>query len=285
MGNPWTERRVLCYAHQGGAKEAPSSTLYALRQAVAGGADAIELDVHSTSDGHLVVCHDPTLDRTTDGAGPISAHTLAEVRKLDNAYWYVPGEDVVAGLPADRYPLRGRAPADPELGVATVEEVLDAFPDVILNFDIKQTAPAVEPYEERLAGTLRSAGRTEGVIVASFDDRATDAFSAHAPEIATSPGFSGVADFVRAVQTGDEPPDRLRGYAALQVPAYFGDTQVVDERFVAVAHGIGLAVHVWTIDDPTEMRRLVGLDVDGIMTDFPSVLAGVLAEEGRTWRP
>ncbi len=285
MANPWTERRVLCYAHQGGAKEGPSSTLYALRQAIAGGADAIELDVHATSDGHLVVCHDSTLDRTTNGAGPISAHTLAEVRALDNAYWYVPGEDVIAGLPADHYPLRGRAPDDPELRVATVEEVLEAFPDVFLNFDVKQTAPEVEPYEERLASVLREAGRTDDVIVASFDDHATDAFRQHAPEIGTSPGFGGVAEFVRAVHAGEGPPERLGVYAALQVPAYFMDTQIVDERFVTAAHAMGLVVHVWTIDEPGEMRRLLGLDVDGIMTDFPSVLVGVLAETGRAWRP
>ncbi len=285
MANPWPDRRVLCYAHQGGAKEGPSSTLYSLRQAIAGGADAIELDVHATSDGHLVVCHDATLERTTDGAGPIFQHTLAELRELDNAYWYVPGEDVVAGLPADHYPLRGRAPKDLELGVATVEEVLEACPDVFLNFDIKQTAPEVEPYEERLAHVLREAGRTDEVIVASFDDRATDAFRQHAPEIGTSPGFAGVAEFVRAVHAGQDPPEHLRRYVALQVPAKFMDTEIVDERFVTTAHAMGLAVHVWTVDDPAEVRRLLGLDVDGIMTDFPSMLVGVLAETGLSWRP
>jgi glycerophosphoryl diester phosphodiesterase len=285
MANPWTARRVLAYAHQGGAREGPSSTLYALRQAVARGCHALELDVHCTSDGHLVVCHDQTLDRTTDGAGPIAAHTLVEVRELDNAYWYVPGRDVVTGLPADHYPLRGRAPADRELCVATVQEVLEAFPRTFLNFDIKQTAPAVEPYEERLAKLLRQAGRAGDVIVASFDDRATDAFRSHAPEIGTSPGMAGVAEFVQAVRSGEAPPEHMRRYAALQVPAYFQDTPVVDEQLVTAAHRLDLAVHVWTVDEPEEVHRLLALDVDGIMTDLPSVLVGVLAESGRSWRP
>jgi glycerophosphoryl diester phosphodiesterase len=283
MANPWLERRVLCYAHQGGAKESPSSTLLALRTALAAGATALELDVHATSDGELVVCHDPTLERTTNGAGPIAGHTLAEVRALDNAYWFVPGEDTVEGLPADHYPLRGRAPADRELGVATLDEVLEAFPGVFLNLDIKQTAPEVDPYEQQLAEKLVAAGRTDDVIVASFDDRATDAFRAHAPGIGTSPGFAGVAEMVRAVHGRERPPESLLRYVALQVPARFMDTVIVDERFVGVAHEEGLAVHVWTVDEAPEMERLLALGVDGIMSDFPSVLAGVLAERGAAW--
>lgn len=285
MANPWLERRVLCYAHQGGAKEAPSSTLYALHKAVAAGATALELDVHATLDGHLVVCHDPTLDRTTNAHGPIAEHSLAEVRGLDNAYWFVPGEDAVVGLPEDRYPLRGRAPADPELGVATLDEVLEAFPDVPLNLDVKRTAPDVEPYEEALAEALERAGRTDDVIVASFHDSATDAFAKLAPHVGISAGMSAVAEIVRAVQAGDPPPETIRRYAALQVPARFMDTVIVDERFVEVAHAEGVAVHVWTIDEADEMERLCDLGVDGIISDFPSVLAEVLAERGVAWRP
>src|SRR5687768_9453981 len=92
--NPWLERRVLNWAHQGGAKEAPSSTLFALRQAVANGADALELDVHMTKDGVLVVCHDATVDRTTNATGAIAELTLDDVKRLDNAYWFVPGSVV-----------------------------------------------------------------------------------------------------------------------------------------------------------------------------------------------
>lgn len=261
MTNPWLGRRPLNYAHQGGAKEAPSSTLYAMRQAVAAGAHAIELDVHATADGEVVVCHDATVDATTDGSGRIADLTLAQLRELDNA----------AAWPD----LAGRAPADRAFGVATVAEVLTEFPDVFLNFDIKQTAPTVEPYEARLAEVLREFGRADDVIVASFLDEATDRFAAVAPEIGTSTGTMATAQFWKAVQEGAAPPEMR--HVALQVPASFQDTVIVDRRFVDIAHESGYAVHVWTIDDGDEMDRLLDLGVDGIITDRPSVLSERLA--------
>lgn len=276
MTNPWMGRRVLNYAHQGGAREAPSSTLFAMRQALAAGANAIELDVHATADDELVVCHDATVDRTTNRGGAIADLSLAELRELDNAYWFVPGEVVAPGCDAAEYVHRGKAPADHEFGLATLREVLEAFPGVFLNLDIKQTAPDVKPYEASLAALLREYGRAEDVIVASFLDNATEAFSEVAPEISTSYGTLGTAQFWRCVQDGAAPPPT--SYAALQVPPAFGDRVVVDERFVEVAHANDIAVHVWTIDDAPEMERLLALGVDGIMTDCPSVLARVLSK-------
>ena len=123
--NPWLERRVIAYAHQGGAKEAPSSTLYAMRRALVNGATGLELDVHATSDGQLVVCHDSTLGRTTNATGEIAGLALDEVRRRDNAYWFVPGEGATRGRPVGDYALRGRAPDDRELCVATLSEVIE----------------------------------------------------------------------------------------------------------------------------------------------------------------
>ncbi|HVT75643.1 MAG TPA: glycerophosphodiester phosphodiesterase [Acidimicrobiales bacterium] len=276
--NPWLERRVLNYAHQGGAREAPSSTLFALRQAVAGGADALELDVHATADGAVVVCHDATVDRTTPASGAIAQMTYDELRRLDNAHWWVPGEVVADDRAEHEYVHRGKAAADASFGIATLREVLEEFPGVFLNLDIKQTAPAVEPYEHRVADLLREFDRTDDVIVASFDDRATDAFSAIAPEIHTSCGTVLTTAIWQAVQ--DDAPLPATHHRALQVPATFGDIVVVDERFVDRAHDHGLAVHVWTIDEPDEMERLVDLGVDGVMTDRPSVLEAVLQRRG-----
>src|SRR5262245_18355643 len=130
MTNRWVGRRVLNYAHQGGAREAPSSTLFAMRQAVAGGADALELDVHATADGELVVCHDATVDRTTSASGAIADLTLAALGDIDIAYWFVPGEVVAPGRADAEYVHRGKAPADHEFGLATLREVLEAFPGV-----------------------------------------------------------------------------------------------------------------------------------------------------------
>lgn len=276
--NPWLERRILNWAHQGGAKEAPSSTLFAMREAVSAGADALELDVHMSADGVLMVCHDATVDRTTNGRGPIASLTLAEVQALDNAYWWVPGSVVDHAATPAEYPLRGRAPEDVDLRVPTLEEVLDAFPDVFLNFDIKQTSPAVAPYEAPLADALRRYDRAGSVIVASFLDVATDRFREIAPEIETSLGTEGTATFYRAVRAGEQPP--ATPCVALQVPRTFGDIVVVDEAFVTAAHGAGLAVHVWTIDDEDEMACLVDLGVDAIMTDRPTALEAVLQARG-----
>lgn len=276
MDNPWISRRVLNYAHQGGAREAPSSTMYAMRRAVAGaGAHGIELDVHATLDRHLVVCHDPTVDRTTNGSGRIADLTLAEVQSLDNAYWWVPGTVVDHDSPDADYTLRGRAPDHPDLRIPTLVEVLEAFPDTFLNLDIKLTAPDVEPYEELLAQALGDFGRTDDVIVASFLDHAVAAFSAHAPDVSTAAGTGDTAAFFLAVRGGSPPPPTR--HHALQVPAELYGQTVVDEAFVVAAHAHGLAVHVWTIDEEDEMRRLIDLGVDAIMTDRPSAMAEVLA--------
>ena len=276
--NPWLERRVLNWAHQGGAREGPSSTLWAMRQAAEAGAHAIELDVHATKDGQIVVCHDPTVDRTTEAQGAIAGLTLEEVQSLDNAYWWVPGEVAAQGRDDGDYPLRGRAPADRSLRIPTLHEVLEEFPDVFLNFDIKQTGPVVKPYEEEVARVLREHGRSDDVIVASFLDDATDTFSRIAPDACISFGMNGTRDFYTAVRDGLSPPDTP--HVALQVPPRAGEIELVTAGFVQAAHDAGVAVHVWTIDDPDEMRRLVALGVDGIMTDRPSVLAGVLDETG-----
>jgi glycerophosphoryl diester phosphodiesterase len=281
VGIPWLQRRVLAYAHRGGAREAPSNTILAMRRALAVGATALEMDVHPTVDGHLVVCHDPTVDRTTNGSGAISSLTLAEIQALDAAYWFVPGDEVAPGRPPEDYPLRGRAPEDVELRIPTLGEVLEAFPEALLNIDIKQTAPNVEPYEEALALMLIDHGRADDVIVTSFQDAALVAFSAAAPDIATAAGILAVAGFWQAVQDGVPSPPMT--HAAIQVPTNFEGATVVDERFVRSAHAAGAAVHVWTIDERSEMERLVGLGVDGIMSDLPSVLVPTLAELDVAW--
>ncbi len=249
--NPWLERRIVAYAHQGGAWERPSSTLAAIAHALDAGATGIELDVHATSDGELVVCHDTTVDRTTEATGKIADHTLAELRALDNAYWFIPGADVTPDRPPPDYPYRGRAPGDRDYGIATLREILERFPGVVLNLDIKQTAPAVAPYEATLAALLAEFGRVNDVIVASFLDLATERFAVLAPQVATSAGTIATATFWRAVHEGQEPP--TLSAKALQVPERQGDLVVVDELFVKAAHARGLAVHVWTINDPQAM--------------------------------
>ena len=277
----WLQRRVLNFAHQGGSFEGPSSTLAAIEQALERGATAIELDVHATKDRQLVVCHDETVDRTTNHRGAICDFTLAELREMDNAYWFIPGDTVTPGRPDGDYPLRGRAPTDRRLGIATVEEIATTFPGVFLNFDIKQTAPEVEPYEQLLADTLRRLGREDSVIVSSFHDQAIADFRAVAPEFSTGAATNETAAFFFSLG-GDDPV--VPPVQAFQVPDSFEGIEVVTERFVEVAHAHGIAVHVWTINDEADMKSLLDKGVDGVITDRPSVLTGVLAARGLAWK-
>lgn len=280
-GGAWLERRVIAFAHQGGAWEGPSSTLFTMRRAVAAGAQAIELDVHATLDGALVVCHDATVDRTTNGTGAIAELTLAEVKALDSAYWFIGGADVTVDRPAAEYPYRGRAPGDNEFTIATLEEVLEAFPGVILNLDIKQSAPVVAPYEKTVADLLAKYGRSDDVIVASFDDAVTETFRGLAPGVPTSAGTATTAEFWRAVGQGEQP--RAMEAVAFQVPESYGDITIVDRRFVEAAHDMGAAVHVWTVNDTESMERLLDLGVDGIISDVPTELVALLVARGVSW--
>ncbi len=255
--------------------------MFALTRALAAGATGIELDVHATRDGELVVCHDATVDRTTPATGNIASFTLAELRQLDFSHWFIPGADVTPDRPEGDYPYRGRAPDDPRFGIATLREVLERFPDVVLNLDIKQTAPTVTPYEASLANLLREFERRDDVIVASFLDPATDAFRTFAPEVPTSAGTIATAEFWRAVHDGTPLPDSP--VVAYQVPERMGELVVVDEAFVEAAHGRGKAVHVWTVNETAAMERLVGLGVDGIISDVPTVLVKVLRDANVAW--
>ncbi|HET8990193.1 MAG TPA: glycerophosphodiester phosphodiesterase [Acidimicrobiales bacterium] len=276
----WLERRVIAFAHQGGSFEGPSSTLWAMARALAAGASALELDVHATRDRQLVVSHDATVDRTTSGAGAIGDLTLAELRELDHAYWWIEGADVTPGREPAAYPLRGRAPADRRLGVATLGEVLEAFPGVLLNLDIKATDPEVEPYEELLAETLVAHRAGARVIVASFHDRALERFRQRAPEVATSAGTDEATAFYRAHLAGEVG---AWPFVALQVPPRVGGIEVVTPAFVDAAHRAGVAVHVWTLNERPAMEAALAAGVDGVISDRPTVLAALLAERAVAW--
>jgi glycerophosphoryl diester phosphodiesterase len=199
---------------------------------------------------------------------------------MDNAYWWIEGDIATPGRAASEYGLRGRAASDRRFGVATLEEVATAFPGVLLNLDIKRSTPDVEPYEALLYDQLRALAITESVIVASFHDEAIQRFRALAPGVATSAATEETATFYFSHL--DEHPI-VPPVCALQVPATFGDVDVVTEDFVEAAHRCDLAVHVWTINDVEEMSRLLDLGVDGLISDRPTPLATLLAERDCAW--
>ncbi|MGH2755881.1 MAG: glycerophosphodiester phosphodiesterase [Actinomycetota bacterium] len=286
--NPWLERRILNIAHQGGEIEAPSNTLFAFKTAVEKGSEVLELDVHATADRELVVLHDATVDRTTNGTGAVDEMTLEEIKKLDAAHWFVPDCGTCHDEPASAYAYRGFATGATKIRgklkkqfvpndftIPTLREVLETFPDMLINIEIKATAPDTVPYEQDLAALLAEFGRTDDTIVVSFLDNAVEAFKLFAPDVNTATGTAETGLFWASTQ-GPAPGAPNPRHQALQVPIVFNGITVVTPEFVEEAHQNGLAVHVWTINDRTEMEWLIEIGVDGIMTDRPTLLEEVL---------
>jgi glycerophosphoryl diester phosphodiesterase len=246
----------LPFAHRGGSRRFPENTRASFEGAMALGFRHIETDVHLSADGHLVVFHDSTVDRTTDGQGAVASMTLAELRKLDVGYRFSPGDG--------SFPYRGRG-----LSVMTLEEAFLISPDLYFNVEMKGSAL---PVVDALNAFISAHGVRDRVLAAAADDRLTKRFRAICGErVPTSPGAAGIARFWAAARVGAHRRFRFP-FQALQVPIHHGVLQVVTPEFVEAAHEVGIAVHVWTIDDPTQMRWLRELDVDGIMTDCPEVL-------------
>jgi glycerophosphoryl diester phosphodiesterase len=288
--NPWLERRILNIAHQGGEIEAPSNTLFAFKTSLEKGSDVLELDVHATSDRELVVLHDATVDRTTNGTGAVDEMTLEEIKKLDAAHWFVPDCGTCHDEDNSAYAYRGFATGERKIPkkmkrfspndftVPSLREVLETFPETLINIEIKATAPDTMPYEQELADLLAEFGRTDDTIVVSFLDPAVEAFKFHAPNVNTATG-TGEAGAFWATTQGPAPGAPNPRHQALQVPITFNGITVVTQEFVDEAHANGLAVHVWTINDRAEMEWLIGIGVDGIMSDRPTLLEKVLAEK------
>lgn len=283
--NAWWHRRVLHIAHAGGECEAPTNTLYAFKTALARGADMLEFDVNSSADGVPVVIHDATVDRVTNGSGRVDAMTLAELKLLDKAYDYTPHAGEGCGDEAPGvHPLRGVATGDvppPEgfeagdFRIATVREVLETFPDVLMSIEIKGSPPGALATAEALAALLREFGRSDDVLVASFDDAVIDHFKAHAPEVHTTPGTEGVAAFLFGIP--------LPEHQALQVPPSFGGVVIASPGFVAYFHSQGMPVYVF-LEEGTEFEsvydELIDAGVDGIITGRPSAFEARLRERG-----
>jgi glycerophosphoryl diester phosphodiesterase len=238
----------LAFAHRGGAAQGDENTTTAFARAIDLGYRYVETDVHATADGVVVVFHDPTLRRITGEPGRI-----ADLRWADLASVRV-----------------GGAAAVPRL-----DEVLDAWPQVRFNIDVKADG-GVEP----TVATVARAGAADRVLLASFSDARLARMRALTEgRVATSLGMRGVARLRMASLTGRRlvlPPCVV----AAQVPVRYGRVPVVDRRLLAYAHRLGLQVHVWTIDEPAEMHELLDLGVDGIMTDHVGVLRDVYRSRG-----
>ncbi len=247
---------VIAHADDTGQGLWPGSTMLFLEESAALEVDVLELDVHSTQDGHLVVMHDETVDRTTDGSGQISEMTLEAIKSLEVGGNWTQDD-------GQTYPYRGAG-----LQVPTLEEVFQQFPDYPMNIEIKQETPSIA---QPLCDLLRKYGMEEKVIVPSFSDSALAEFRETCPEVATAASSSEVRNFVLLnfiLLSNLLSPQ----YEAFQVPQSSSNIPVVIPSFVNTAHDRNLQVHVWTVNAPDDMQRLADMGVDGIMTDRPDLL-------------
>ena len=234
--------------HRGAPVRLPENSLAAFRAALEAGAGGIELDVRITRDGHPVVMHDATVDRTTDGFGTVAGMTLEAVRRLG-----------VVGS--------GEA-------VPTLREVFEEFPGASVNIDIKDWY--LPGAEKVVLNVLRETGVADRVLIASAEHRVLRRFRrASGGEFDTGASRREIAVFYAL--------SRLRlqrlirpAYAALQVPVVYGPLRILTPRFVRAAHSMGVRVDVWTINEADQMREVLDLGADTIMTDRPEELAGVL---------
>jgi glycerophosphoryl diester phosphodiesterase len=252
--------KVLLMAHRGGEGEWPSNTIYAFQQAAALGADVLELDIHTSKDGVLMVRHDPFVESTSDGRGYICELTLAEIKRLDAGYTWT-------GDGGQSFPFRGLG-----ITIPTLEEVLQAFPAVRLNIDIKPEDPAVVA---AFVALLRKYDKIPQVMVGSFHDRQLRLFRRMCPEAETAAGVRETLGLFLLNKIGLGALYRAKAQA-FQIPECYGWLRVVTPGFIRAAHAHGMQVHVWTVDEEQDMRRLIDWGVDGIITDYPGRLREVL---------
>jgi len=251
------------FAHRGGAALRPENTLLAFDHGMSLGADGLEFDVHLSRDGTVVVHHDTTLERTTNGHGPIAALTADELARLDAGWHFGPPSPdehlpASAGQPA-LHPYRGLAG-----GVPALREVLGRYPAALFIIELKVNDPVLA---HKTIDLVRAAGALDRVAVGSFSTRVLRAARAYEPRIVT--GASREETRLALYRSWIRWPVRHPPNDAFQVPEVSGATRVVTRRFVDYAHAAGVAVQVWTVNETADMARLLDWGVDGLISDRP----------------
>lgn len=266
MSTPHPAARTgpLVYAHRGGAALRPENTLAAFDHGLALGADGLELDVHLSRDGVVVVHHDATLERTTNARGAIADYTADELARVDAAFWFTPGPP---SNDSNVYPFRGQG-----IGVPTLAEVLARYPSARLIVELKVNEPELA---RRTIDVIRRADAVDRVALGSFHWRVLHAARSYEPAIAT--GASREETRWALYRSYVRWPSGRTSYRELQVPERSGSTTIVSPRFIAHAHRAGLPVKVWTVDAEADMRRLLSWGVDAIISDRPDVAVGVVS--------
>ena len=248
-------KRPRVIGHRGASGTCPENTLVSFQQAVADGADILEMDVHLTLDGKVVVIHDATVDRTTSGTGQVGLMLLDTVQSLDAGYHFTTDG-------GKTFPFRGKG-----VTVPTFAEVLEAFPKVPMNVEIKGNDPALVHNFFQL---LREHNRLKDimVLVAAEPTSLMSTIRSAEPKATTGHSYWEVVRFLTLTRL--RLPWLFTPQApAMQVPNRTHKLDVVTPNFVRYAHMLGMEVHVWTINEEAEMKRLLAMGVDGLFTDFP----------------
>jgi glycerophosphoryl diester phosphodiesterase len=253
-------RPTLLIAHRGGALLAPENTLVAFSSALERWrTDMLELDLHLTRDGQLVVSHDPTVQRCTNGTGPIREATLEELQRLDAGYHFTSDSGLT-------YPFRGKG-----VRIPSFQEVLTTYPGVPLNIELKEdTAGAAEA----LAQLVRGAAAGPRVCLGSELDALGERLCQLLPEVAHFYPRDALTEAVLAIKSGQPLP--ASPYSVLDVPYQYAGVTLVDRDFLTATGEAEKWVNVWTVDAEPAMRALVALGVGGVMTDRPDLLRRVL---------
>lgn len=250
------------FAHRGASGTAPENTIAAFEKAIDVGADILEMDVHSTSDGHIVVMHDPEVKRTTNGDGFISEHTLEDLKQLDAGYWFTEDD-------GKTYPFRGKG-----ITVPTLREVAERFPDIPSNIEIKESET---PNEKTAYKLLEELSHIELTLLAAEKEMMMGRVRAVAGAMPTNFCDTEAVEFVQRVNQNDWteyfPPGD-----ALQIPEKFMELPVLTPELIEAAHRLNIEVHIWTVNDEADMQRQLEMGVDGIMTDHPEKLVKVVRE-------
>jgi glycerophosphoryl diester phosphodiesterase len=254
--------RPLVFGHRGGSRLAPENTIAAFERAVAEGVDGLELDVRLSKDGEVMVCHDASVDRTSNTTGVIADMTASELARVDAGYRFSSG--------ALSYPFRWRG-----FGVPRLADVLARHPHHPFIVEMKDNTRAMA---EATVEVVRAAGATDRVCLGAFSDAVMRHARRHAPEIASSASSGEVLRAMLAGRLGFLPPRRR--YQALQVPERRRRLRVVTPRFVQAARRAGVPVQVWIVDRAEDIRRLLDWGVQAIITDRPDIAVPTVA----AWR-
>jgi glycerophosphoryl diester phosphodiesterase len=255
--------RPLVYAHRGGAALRPENTIASFDHGLSLGADGLEFDVHLSRDGVVVVHHDATLERTTNGRGRLGALTADELAQVDAGYWFSPAAMAPRKPPADpqQFPFRGKGHGIPRLG-----KVLSRYPGIPLIIELKVNDPELA---RRTIDEVRQARAMDRVALGSFGWRVLRAARQYEPRIPT--GASREEVRLGLYRSWVRWPLRSTAYREFQVPERSGPTRIVSRRFINHAHRAGLPVKVWTVNDPHDMKRLLDWGVDALISDRPDL--------------